>query len=258
MTSELITIALANVVFVAPALSQTAALPLIPELTAPPNAIFRSGGANSPDSLATDRYYRLATNMSTALIVDHYVAQLVAQGWSVAFRHVQTMLGVVRFSAGSTVDPLVGTLTVLPFDSSGQTVVTVRLAGGRGNLRPGGGGANARYGLTVSFGLVEQRQLLLPTGVLWAGGYGGGGGPDHMLAQMRLKTAMAPTEVMTHLQTQLPQRGWKVDGLAGDALLSVVRRSTSPAPDKSELWMLTSLPNAGEIDMVLIVIASNR
>jgi hypothetical protein len=216
--------------------------------------------------LSAGRNYRLITDMTTALVAEHYLTQLVAHGWTVAFKEVQTTLAVVRFSAGSASDPFIGTLTVVPFASSGQSVVSVRLDRSRGwrdSGRAGGGGANVRHGLMVPFGVHdgrrdERRQLQFPLEVARAELQDGGGGPDHMLSKMRLQTSMAPNALMMHVQAQLSPDGWKLDVLAGDARQAVVRRSTSPTGDKSELWVLTSMPGTDEIDMVLIVIASNR
>jgi hypothetical protein len=199
---------------------------------------------------SAEYHHRLRTDMTAPQVAEHYLPQLVAHGWKPTLQQFDQMLSFARFSVGSETDPLVGTLTVVPFAATtGQTLVSARLARSRAPWRGTGrsGGAN---GLSLSFGPLTA-PLQFPTAVTRAEPRGGGASGEFRYYELRLQTRMSPAALLTDLESQLEPERWKVDARAGDATQAIVRRSDARF---SELWMLTSMPDTGEIDAVLTII----
>jgi hypothetical protein len=239
---------------------------VIPILAAPALASIQSRGGHgalegnvrplpyevglNPGMSSAEWHYRLRADMTAPQIAEHYLPLLVAHGWRPTLRQFESMLALARFSVGSETDPLIGTLTVVPFAATtGQTLVSVRLARSRAPWRGTGrsGGAN---GLSLSFGQLTA-PLRFPTAVTQAEPRGGGTSGEVRHYELRLQTRMSPAALMTDLESQLEQERWKVDARAGDAIQTIVRRSDARF---SEVWMLTSMQDTGEIDAVLTII----
>ena len=200
--------------------TQTAGAPQRANLSPPAGARIVSFGNygfgivpefNSPEMSATGGHVRLETAVPAAGIVDHYVAQLSAIGWKTTMRQVDPTLGLVRFAVGRDDDPLTGLLTVMPFASTGQTIVAVRLVRSRTPWtyasRRGGGGASERGGAPpASFILYAvQPRLTLPDAVLRAERRDGGGLPDIRYAGARIETFMSVQVLWDSLEPQFPE-----------------------------------------------------
>ena len=245
---------------------------VIPILAAPATASIQSRGGHgalegnvrplpyevglNPGMSSAEYHYWLVTDMTAPQVAEHYLAQLVTHGWKPTLRQSDSTLALARFSFGSAADPLIGTLTVVPFPATGRTFVSARLARSRTPWRGTGRPAGAD-GLVMAFGQLTAA-LQFPAAVTQAEPRGGGGGGEVSHYDLRLQTKMAPTALLTHLESQLEQEDWKVDARAGDALQAVVRRSRVRLPVRSQVWMLTSMPDTGEIDAVLTLIAGAR
>ena len=243
---------------------------VIPILTAPPTASIQSRGGHgafegnkrplpyevglNPGMSSAEYHYRLRTDMPAPQVAEHYLPQLVAHGWKPTLRQFDSILALARFSVGSETDPLIGTLTVVPFAATGQTLVSVRLARSRAPWR-GTGRSGGTSGLRMSFGQLTA-PLQFPTAVTQAEPRGGGTSGEVRHYDLRLQTRISPAALLTHLESQLEHESWKVDARAGDAIQAIVRRSD--VRGFSEVWMLTSMPDTGEIDAGLTVIAGGR
>jgi hypothetical protein len=261
--------ALCGLVAAATTLVAAQAVPpvVIPILAAPALASIQSRGGHgalegnirplpyevglNPGMSSAEYHYRLKTDMTAPQVAEHYLPQLVGHGWKPAFRQFDSMLALARFSVGSETDPLIGTLTVVPFAATGQTLVSLRLARSRapwrGTARPGG--------VRMSFGELTA-PLLFPTAVTQAEPRGGGTSGEVRHYALRLQTRMSPAALLKDLESQLEHETWKVDARAGDSTQAIVRRSD--VRGFSEVWMLTSMLDSGEIDAALTVIASGR
>ena len=243
---------------------------VIPILAAPPVASVGSSGGHgalegnvrplpyevglNPGMSSAEYHYRLTTDMTAPQVAEHYLPQLVAHGWQPTLRQFEPRLAFARFSAGSATDPLIGTLTVVPFPETRQTLVSVRVARSRTPWR-GTGRAGGVGGLMMAFGRLTA-PLQFPAAVTQAEPRGGGASGEVQHYDLRLQTRMSPAALLTDLESQLERETWKVDARAGDSIQAIVRRSD--VRGFSEVWMLTSMLDSGEIDAALTVIASGR
>jgi len=198
-------------------------------------------------------------------LAEHYAKQLTSHGWTLAFKQFESKFANARSSATSSVGPLVGLLTVIPFPS-GQTMVSVGLinpaAPWRDAGRRGGGGAGASQAITLSFSDGSPIQLIptslqLPLTVTKAENRSGGGSPDYKYRDTRFQTTSAPGDLMALLLKQLPADGWSVDGMVSTPVHSITVRS-SAATGTSQLWMLTAMPGTLDVDFRLAVLAHKR
>jgi hypothetical protein len=246
----------------------------IPRLTPPPGATRTGGGGAGiqPETQtsipvgagavpAVHGYYRLLTELSAAAVIDHYEAQLVTNGWKVAFKQTEPALATVRFAAGTPTDPLTGMLVVVPFETGKQTLVSVRLIQNRWPWkgRAGGGGANANSPQPFSAELGSQL-LKLPRSVTRAEFGSGSGTTNYMLYDMRLQAGDGPRAILAEFESQLPRKGWEVLARINDRGQAGIRRNSMPDPetDSSEIWMLTSMPGTSDIDLAFMSIQTWR
>jgi hypothetical protein len=215
------------------------------------------------DLPSTGSSYRLKTTMSSEAIVTHYTRLLGALGWKQTFRAVDPQLGVVRFISAPSTDPMTGTLTVVPFGTTGEVVVAVRLVRSHApwRSRGGGAGANAR-----SVGTVElvgdfapfARTLTLPSSVHQAERRGGGGSPDYYRGEIRLETLATTSALMDRLFEQVDGPDWVRDVRVGDSMQTVTRRTWKSDRGRSEVWMLTSMAGVDQVDLVVASICATR
>jgi hypothetical protein len=212
---------------------------------------------------ATGGHVRLETTVPAAVVVDHYVAQLSALGWRTTMRQVDPTFGLVRFAVGRDDDPVTGILTVMPFASTGHTIVAVRLVRSRmpwiSSGRGGGGGANDRGGAPPASFLLyaSQPRLTLPDAVLRAQRRDGGGQPDIQYAGARIETFMSVQALWDSLAPQFPNANWTTTARLGDPVQSAVRR-TSPDGHLSEILIITGLPAAREVDVAHLIACSSE
>jgi hypothetical protein len=249
--------------------SQSRLVSAIPELVPPSNASGTSSGGlglqPGPAPVALNvpvavRRYRIFVDMPPLSVADHYAGQLAKAGWQVAFKQAEPTLALVRFMTGSASDRLVGTLIVVPFSDAKEMEVHVHLVRSRtvwrvaSNGRTGGAGASGEKGLSESFNERYSPWLTFPREVSRIEHHGGGGNSESMFFSLRLQTMMSPSVLMPLLQAQLEARGWKVAARLGDAVQSVVRRTAVSGGERSEVWILTTMPAVSEIDAALILL----
>ena len=89
---------------------------------------------------------------------------------------------------------------------------------------------------------------------------GSGGSSDYRVHDVRMQGAVAPAEILAVMESQLPAQGWTTSARLGDQFQSVMRRDSRPHPetDRAELWMLTTMPQSGDIDAAMIWIETWR
>jgi hypothetical protein len=241
----------------------------MPKLVAPTDAkLMYSHGDRGPESfggLTGHAAYRLQTTMSASAIADHYLPQLVAIGWKPTLSPKPSSMALVRFSAGSTDDPLVGILTVVPFAQQQSALVMIDLVRARprtsmsGRLSgAAGGGAGTPAEVPILFPDASVSEIPFPESVhlpqpvnrveqlVW------GGSPDASHTETRLETFASPADLMKIMESQITPRGWTIDVRAGDPLQAVTKFNPLWVGDSTALLFVTSL-RAGEVSIILNV-----
>jgi len=241
----------------------------MPKLVAPPDATLASShGDRDPEAfggLTGHAVYRLRTTMSASAIADHYQKQLVAMAWKPTLSPKPSSMALVRFAAGSTDDPLVGILTVVPFAQQQSALVMVDLLRARPRTAMGGRMTGARGG---GAGTPTEVPILLPDAsvseipfpesvrlpqpinrvdqLVW------GGSPDSSHTDTRLETFASPAELMKIIEPQITSRSWTADVRAGDAVQAVTKFNPLWGGDSTALLLVTAL-RTGEVSIVLNV-----
>jgi hypothetical protein len=241
----------------------------MPKLLAPPDAkLASSHGDRGPDAfggLTGHAAYRLQTTMSASAIADHYVPQLVATGWKPTLSPKPSSMAIVRFSAGSTDDPLIGILTVVPFAQQQSALVMVDLirarpptpmSGRLGGAAGGGAGTPAEIPILLPDASVSEipfpESVRLPQPANRVEQLVRGGSPDSSHTETRLETFASPAELMKIMESQIMPRGWIVDVRAGDPLQAVTKFNPLWVGDSTALLLVTSL-RPGEVSIMLNV-----
>lgn len=253
----------------------------IPKLLPPAGVTIPSSGGSGPAGILSERplkigeaapaswyqthlNYRLNTSASTSSLVEHYVPQLTAAGWKVAFTSVDSQLGLVRFAVGTDADPMTGTLMVVPLPAVQQTMVVARLVRSKyvwRTGRAGGGGASTREPLSVRLGGAEPagwRFFSLPLTVTRVETREAGGSTDFSDTTARIEGPVAPQALMLTLGKQLVVRGWSIDFRGGDGVQSTIKLSTQNDNGISAVLTLTRMPGTVDTDVVLTSIRNKR
>jgi hypothetical protein len=179
-------------------------------------------------------------------------------------------MALVRFSAGSTDDPLVGILTVVPFSQQQSALVMVdllrarprtpmsgRMAGARG----GGAGTPAEVPILLPDASVSEipfpESVRLPQPVNRVDQVVWGGTVDSSHTETRLETFARPADLMKIMESQITPRGWTVDVREGDAVQAVTKFNPYWGGDSTALLLVTSLPT-GDVSIILNVYRNKR
>ena len=240
----------------------------------------RNPGVFSPvaawaEAPSNDSHCRLKTSLSGSQIADHYGSQLTTQAWTAKLTHRGSSLAFTRYLLGTTSDPFVGVLMVVPFPKMENAFVSLGLTratvtwpmGARGPSRPGGaGGAGARGTSDVSLDVNDwtdsevrfPRTIKLPADVGERAFGGGGGSVDSLRQVARFHTNRTPADLMKIIEPQIVAAGWTVDVRVSDPVQSVTKFNPPAPGDSTAILMLTSMPGMMGVDLTLHVVRNRR